>query len=76
MIYDAATGQALLTLPGHDLLFAPDGISLAIISDNLTGRGYYLDTQHTIDLARLRLTRSLTPAECQQYLHVEQCPAE
>ncbi len=76
IIYDATTGKALLTLPGHDPLFAPDGISLMIISDDLTGRGYYLDIQHTIDLARSRLTRSLTPAECQQYLHVEQCPAE
>jgi WD40 repeat protein len=76
IIFDAATGKALLTLPGHDLLFAPDGISLAIFSDNLTARGYYLDTQHTIELARSRLTRSLTPAECQQYLHLAQCPIQ
>jgi WD40 repeat protein len=75
IIYDAATGQELMRLPGHDLLFAPDGISLTIFSDDLTGRGYYLDTQHTIDLARARLTRSLTPQECQQY-HIEPCPAE
>ena len=61
ILYDAATGQALLTLPGHNLLFAPDGMSFAIISDNSTGRGDYMDTQHTIALARSRLTRSLTP---------------
>lgn len=76
IIYDATTGLALMTLPGHDLLFAPDGISLTIFSDNLTGRGYYLDTLHTIALARLRLTRSLSPEECKQYLHMELCPAE
>jgi WD40 repeat protein len=75
IIYDATTGQALMTLPGHDLQFTPDGISLTIFSDNLTGRGYYLDTPHTIALARSRLTRSLTPEECQRYLHMAQCVA-
>ncbi len=75
IIYDASTGQAVITLPGHEPLFAPDGISLMIISDNLTGRGYYLDVQHTIDLARTRLTRTFTTEECQQY-HIESCPAE
>ena len=25
-------------------------------------------------LARARVTRSLTDAECRQYLHVDQCP--
>jgi WD40 repeat protein/class 3 adenylate cyclase/energy-coupling factor transporter ATP-binding protein EcfA2 len=76
IIYDASSGQPRLTLPGHDIVFAPDGISLVIISDNFTGRGYYLDPQHTVDLARSRLTRSLTPEECQLYLHLEQCPAQ
>jgi hypothetical protein len=29
-----------------------------------------------IALAKSRVTRSLTTEECQQYLHVEACPAE
>jgi len=33
------------------------------------------DVDELIDIARGRLTRSLTDAECQQYLHVESCSA-
>jgi class 3 adenylate cyclase len=29
-----------------------------------------------VALARSRLTRTLTPAECRQYLHVDACPAD
>ncbi|MBP1703354.1 MAG: putative Peptide/nickel transport system substrate-binding protein, partial [Chloroflexi bacterium] len=74
IIWDAASGQPLLTIPGRDAVPGGDGTSLGVFSDNLTGRGYYLDTPHIIALARSRLTRSLTPAECQLYLHTAQCP--
>jgi WD40 repeat protein len=73
-IWDAASGQALQTFPGQDVVFGADGNSLAIFSDDLTGRGYFLDMPRIIALAKSRLTRTLTTAECQQYLHVSECP--
>jgi len=74
-VWDASTGQVLLTLPGFWVEFLPDGKSLVTISiADQTGRGFYLDVQELINLARSRVTRSLTQAECQQYLHLEVCP--
>jgi hypothetical protein len=35
---------------------------------------FALDVEELIALARTRVTRGLTEAECQQYLHVEACP--
>lgn len=35
---------------------------------------FTLNTDDTIAIARQRLTRSLTDAECKQYLHLERCP--
>jgi WD40 repeat protein len=74
-VWDASTGQALLTLPGFFVEFAPNGKSLMAISlEDMVGRGFYLDEQELISLAHARVTRSLTQAECQQYLHLEVCP--
>ena len=74
-VWDASTGQVLLTLPGFVVEFAPDGKSLMAISiADMVGRGFFLDVQELTALARSRLTRTLTTAECQQYLHVAQCP--
>ena len=75
-VWDAFTGQNLLTLPdAYILSFSLDGKYLA---SGDFGAGvanvYILDIDELADLARLRLTRSLTQEECQQYLHVEQCP--
>jgi hypothetical protein len=39
-----------------------------------TVRIHVLPTEDIIALAKSRLTRTLTPEECQQYLHVEMCP--
>jgi WD40 repeat protein/class 3 adenylate cyclase len=76
-VWDASTGQALLTLPGFLVEFRPDGKSLmAITVSDIVGRGFYLDVQELVALARSRLTRSLTSEECQQYLHVAQCPTQ
>jgi len=38
-------------------------------------RVYVLPIEDLMALAKSRVTRSLTPQECQKYLHVEQCPA-
>ena len=37
---------------------------------------FVLDMDALIKLAKSRLTRGLTEDECQQFLHLEQCPEE
>ena len=79
-VWDAATGANLLTLPLDSeglggAAFSPDEKRLA-----LAGRsGIYvlaLPIDDVVALAKSRITRSLTTEECQQYLHMQQCPAE
>jgi WD40 repeat protein len=78
-LWEAASGQALLTLRGHSsgvtsVAFYPDGKRLATSSFDGTVRIYALDIDDLLELARQRLTRPLTSEECQQYLHVQECP--
>jgi WD40 repeat protein len=78
-VWDVATGKELLTLTGHfagttGIAFSPDGRHLAVGGGDGTVRIYVLPIEELIALARERLTRSLTEAECQQYLHLETCP--
>jgi WD40 repeat protein len=80
-IRDLETGQVVLTLPGGGSVeFTPDGTRVII------GREFTALTHSTINvflvrltdlvaLAKTRVTRGLTSAECQQYLHVDECPA-
>jgi len=80
-LWDAANGDELLILGGHTsgltgVSFYPDGKRLATSSLDGSVRVYALDIQDLLSLARQRLTRSLTVEECQQYLHVQACPAE
>jgi WD40 repeat protein/transcriptional regulator with XRE-family HTH domain len=79
-LWNAATGETLLTLPikisvyGDNLAFSPDGKQLA--EADATGINVFvLPIKDVVALAETRLTRSLTDSECQQYLHVESCPA-
>jgi WD40 repeat protein len=76
-IWDVETGRELLTLTGQAeaalrLAFSPDGRRLA--GEEGTGRVYALDLEELIEIARNRVSRSLTDAECRQFLHVEVCP--
>jgi WD40 repeat protein len=86
-VWDWTTYQELLQLPaglpngfGRKLQFSPDGTRLMVVVNDPSGlvqdtvRVYVLPTEDIIALAKSRLTRTLTPEECQQYLHVEKCP--
>lgn len=77
-LWDATTGQELLAIPGEnngaDLQFSPDGRFLATTSGSGKMMVYAVHLDDLLALARSRLTRSLTPAECQRYLRVADCP--
>ena len=79
-VWDATTGQELWTFHAPDGLtgvaFSPDGSQLAVGSRDGTARIYLLKIEDLMALAKQRVTRSLTTQECQQYLHLESCPAE
>lgn len=77
-LWDAATGEELLAIPGEnngpDLGFSPDGRSLAVTSGSGKVIVYAVHLDDLQALARSRLTRSLTPAECQRYFRMADCP--
>jgi WD40 repeat protein/DNA-binding SARP family transcriptional activator len=78
-LWDAATGVEQLTFTGHadrvpGLAFSPDGALLATGSTDRMVRVYALRVDDLVKIAQSRVTRSLTTAECQKYLHVEKCP--
>jgi WD40 repeat protein len=78
-LWDLATGQELATFAGHTsmvngLAFSPDGSRLASSSIDGTTRVYAVDVDELVAVARSRLTRWWTPEECQQYLHLDECP--
>jgi WD40 repeat protein/serine/threonine protein kinase len=80
-LWDASTGRQLLTLTGStqgmtSVAFSPDGTRLAVSAKDGTVRIYVLPTGQLVDLARARLTRTWTSAECRQYLHQQSCPNE
>ena len=79
ILWDANTGEKLLSLSNESgsrgLAFSPDGTRLLTTRGDGTVHILLLKIDELIALAKSRLTRSLTTEECQQYLHVEQCPS-
>jgi WD40 repeat protein len=80
-VWDAETGALLSALPGSagDVMgvsFSPQdgGAQLAVSSTDGIVRVYLLDTEALLALATARLTRDLTPGECQTFLHLPACP--
>ncbi len=68
-----------LTLRGHTgavyrLAFSPDGARLASTGRNPVARVYALNLADLVAAAQSQVTRSLTTAECRQYLHTNVCP--
>jgi WD40 repeat protein len=79
-IWSVATGREIHTLFGHTggvtgVAFSPDGTILVTSGNDGTVREYTLVIDELLEIARSRLTRTLSPAECRQYLHVSSCPA-
>lgn len=77
-IWDLETGQELFTLYGNNsnvfgVALSPDGDHLATTGGDGTLRIYSMQMEELIALAESRVSRALTQAECQKYLH-EKCP--
>jgi WD40 repeat protein len=72
-IWDWPSGVETLKLPqgGVGLAFSPDGKLLAGVQDGSTpfAHVWTLDPQPLLEIARHRVTRSLTEDECRRYLH-------
>jgi len=81
-VWDAASGQELLTLKSHNgvvssVAWSPQGDRLATaIWDGLDGtvQIHEMDMRELLERARSRATRDLTPAECIRYFQSEKCP--
>jgi len=78
-VWDASTGRELLSLSipsgwGTRVAFSPDGARLAVASTDTSVHIYLLHLDDLVKLAHARLTRSWTVQECQQFLHLGQCP--
>ena len=79
-LWDAEAGLPLLSLAGHSepiggIACSPDGGYLATAGFDGTTRVFVLQSDRLLALARSRLTRPLALEECQEYLHMEECPA-
>ncbi len=80
IIWNTATGRKLFSFPGGAAqitraIFSPDGQRVAAIANDKTVRVYTLNDKDLVRMAESRITRSLRPDECQNYLHGE-CPRE
>jgi WD40 repeat protein len=75
---DSWTGEPLLTIDRPSGYFgtalAPAGDWLALAGTDGRVYVYALDLELLTSLAQSQVTRSLTTAECQQYLHMGDCP--
>jgi len=78
-VWDVATGEELASLYGNTgnvfgVSFSSDGNRLATAGADGTVRIYTLRLNDLVDLARSRVTRSLTEEECRIFLHMDSCP--
>ncbi len=80
-IWDLASRRQVASIPGHpgeiiQLGFSPDDSRIAAASDDGTVLLHLVDLQDQTALARDRLRRGFTDAECRLYLHLEACSKE
>jgi len=77
----SGTSQTVLTLTGSTRFltaigFSPNGTRLVTGSRDGTVRIYVLPVDELMSVARSRLTRGWTAAECKQYLAGGHCPRQ
>jgi WD40 repeat protein len=80
-IWDTATGSQIASLDPQlvngapYIFFHPDEPHVTLQSEGGVLLTYTLDIDELIEIAGGRVTRSLTEAECQTFLHIETCPS-
>jgi WD40 repeat protein/transcriptional regulator with XRE-family HTH domain len=77
-LWDLQSGQELFTFYGNasnvfGVALSPDGFHLATTGGDGTLRIFTLKMEDLVALAQSRITRTLSEAECQKYLH-RNCP--
>jgi len=78
-VWDTSTGEELFSLFGNPanvfgVDFSPDGNTLVTAGADGSLRTYLTDMQAVEQIAEDRLTRLLTTQECQNFLHMDDCP--
>jgi len=78
-VWDVSTGEELASLYGNagnvfGVSFSADGNHLATAGADGTVRIYTLRLNDLVDLARSRVTRTLSEEECRTFLHMDSCP--
>jgi len=78
-VWEVQKGVELFSLYGNasnvfGVAFSPDGKTLATAGADGTIRIYALHLEDLIEIAESRLTRSLSPQECEKFIHTAACP--
>jgi WD40 repeat protein len=73
-LYDVSSGQELLDLTGWWASFSSDNrhLTLGSTSEEMT-YGFDLELDDLVSFAESRVSRTLSEAECQKYLHTPTC---
>jgi len=77
-LHNAHTGATIIDLDhpvgAANAIFSPDGRMVATAGNDGYVRIMAANLDELLALVQMRLTRSLTTEECQQYLHLDICP--
>lgn len=81
ILWDARSGEQLFVLaslqtPLRTLDYSHDGTFLAVSSTAGSVHVFVVPVEDLMELARIRVARSLTESECMRYLHLESCPPD
>ena len=79
-IWNAQTGKLIFTSPDEPsdqlgAVFSQDGARIAVFYSDGRILVHAITSNEVLEIAKGRVTRSLTDAECRTYLHLPVCPS-